>query len=209
MSTTRGILISIEGGEGAGKSTVLGAVRDYLLGLGHAVTVTREPGGTEVGERIRALLLAPDHAIVPEAELLLMFASRAQLVKELVEPALARGETVLADRFTDASYAYQGGGRGIAVEHIRELERRFVGVQPDLTLLLDVGVEQGMARAHGRGQALDRIERERGEFFHRVRDAYLARARAEPERIALIDASQSADDVVRQVLAVLAGRVPR
>ena len=209
MSTTRGILISIEGGEGAGKSTVLGAVRDYLLGLGHAVTVTREPGGTEVGERIRALLLAPDHAIVPEAELLLMFASRAQLVKELVEPALARGETVLADRFTDASYAYQGGGRGIAVEHIRELERRFVGVQPDLTLLLDVGVEQGMARAHGRGQALDRIERERGEFFHRVRDAYLARARAEPERIALIDASQSADDVVRQVLAVLAERVPR
>ena len=209
MSTTRGILISIEGGEGAGKSTVLGAVRDYLLGLGHAVTVTREPGGTEVGERIRTLLLAPDHAIVPEAELLLMFASRAQLVKELVEPALARGETVLADRFTDASYAYQGGGRGIAVEHIRELERRFVGVQPDLTLLLDVGVEQGMARAHGRGQALDRIERERGEFFHRVRDAYLARARAEPERIALIDASQSADDVVRQVLAVLAGRGPR
>lgn len=209
MDVKRGILISIEGGEGAGKSTVLGAVRDYLLGLGHAVTVTREPGGTEVGERIRALLLAPDHAIVPEAELLLMFASRAQLVKELVDPALARGETVLADRFTDASYAYQGGGRGIAVEHIRELERRFVGVQPDLTLLLDVGVEQGMARAHGRGQALDRIERERGEFFHRVRDAYLARARAEPERIALIDASQSADDVVRQVLAVLAGRVPR
>ena len=209
MDVKRGILISIEGGEGAGKSTVLGAVRDYLLGLGHAVTVTREPGGTEVGERIRALLLAPDHAIVPEAELLLMFASRAQLVKELVEPALARGETVLADRFTDASYAYQGGGRGIAVEHIRELERRFVGVQPDLTLLLDVGVEQGMARAHGRGQALDRIERERGEFFHRVRDAYLARARAEPERIALIDASQSADDVVRQVLAVLAERVPR
>lgn len=209
MDVKRGILISIEGGEGAGKSTVLGAVRDYLLGLGHAVTVTREPGGTEVGERIRALLLAPDHAIVPEAELLLMFASRAQLVKELVEPALARGETVLADRFTDASYAYQGGGRGIAVEHIRELERRFVGVQPELTLLLDVGVEQGMARAHGRGQALDRIERERGEFFHRVRDAYLARARAEPERIALVDASQSADDVVRQVLAVLAERVPR
>ena len=209
MDVKRGILISIEGGEGAGKSTVLGAVRDYLLGLGHAVTVTREPGGTEVGERIRTLLLAPDHAIVPEAELLLMFASRAQLVKELVEPALARGETVLADRFTDASYAYQGGGRGIAVEHICELERRFVGVQPDLTLLLDVGVEQGMARAHGRGQALDRIERERGEFFHRVRDAYLARARAEPERIALIDASQSADDVVRQVLAVLAERVPR
>ena len=209
MDVKRGILISIEGGEGAGKSTVLGAVRDHLLALGHTVTVTREPGGTEVGERIRALLLAPDHAIVPEAELLLMFASRAQLVKELVEPALARGETVLADRFTDASYAYQGGGRGIAVEHIRELERRFVGVQPDLTLLLDVGVEQGMARAHGRGQALDRIERERGEFFHRVRDAYLARARAEPERIALIDASQSADDVVRQVLAVLAGRVPR
>ena len=209
MDVKRGILISIEGGEGAGKSTVLGAVRDHLLALGHTVTVTREPGGTEVGERIRALLLAPDHAIVPEAELLLMFASRAQLVKELVEPALARGETVLADRFTDASYAYQGGGRGIAVEHIRQLERRFVGVQPDLTLLLDVGVEQGMARAHGRGQALDRIERERGEFFHRVRYAYLARARAEPERIALIDASQSADDVVRQVLAVLAERVPQ
>ena len=209
MSANRGILISIEGGEGAGKSTVLGAVRGYLLGLGHTVTVTREPGGTEVGERIRALLLAPDHAIVPETELLLMFASRAQLVKELVEPALARGETVLADRFTDASYAYQGGGRGIAVEHIRELERRFVRVQPDVTLLLDVGVEQGMARAHGRGHALDRIERERGEFFHRVRDAYLARARAEPERIALIDASQSADDVVRQVLAVLAERVRR
>ena len=208
---SRGRFITLEGGEGAGKSTVMAVIAAVLAERGIACEMTREPGGTPLAEAIRNLALDAHWTgtMRPETELLLVFAARAQHLRERIEPALAAGRWVVSDRYTDASYAYQGGGRGIAVEHIRELERRFVGVQPDLTLLLDVGVEQGMARAHGRGQALDRIERERGEFFHRVRDAYLARARAEPERIALIDASQSADDVVRQVLAVLAGRVPR
>ena len=204
MPQNSGKLISIEGGEGAGKTTVFNAIRQFLSDAGITVIGTREPGGTEVGERIRQVLLSPDHRIVPEAELLLMFASRAQLVQELVRPALAEGKYVLTDRFTDASFAYQGGGRGLPVNHIEALERDFVGIRPDLTLLLDLGVEQGMARAQSRGQALDRIEQERTDFFLRVREAYLQRAEREPDRIVLIDASQPQDDVVRQVLAALA-----
>jgi dTMP kinase len=203
MPQNSGKLISIEGGEGAGKTTVFNAIRQFLSDAGITVIGTREPGGTEVGERIRQVLLSPDHRIVPEAELLLMFASRAQLVQELVRPALAEGHYVLTDRFTDASFAYQGGGRGLPVAHIETLERDFVGIRPDLTLLLDLGVEQGMARAQARGQALDRIEQERTDFFLRVREAYLQRAECEPNRIVLIDASQPQDDVVRQVLAAL------
>ena len=204
MPQNTGKLISIEGGEGAGKTTVFNAIRQFLGHAGLTVVGTREPGGTEVGERIRQVLLSPDHRIVPEAELLLMFASRAQLVQELVRPALAEGQYVLTDRFTDASFAYQGGGRGLPMVQIEALERDFVGIRPDLTLLLDLGVEQGMARAQARGQALDRIEQERTEFFLRVREAYLQRAEREPDRIVLIDASQPQDDVVRQVLAALA-----
>lgn len=204
MPQNTGKLISIEGGEGAGKTTVFNAIRQFLGDAGLTVVGTREPGGTAVGERIREVLLSPDHRIVPEAELLLMFASRAQLVQELIRPALAQGHVVLTDRFTDASFAYQGGGRGLPAAHIEALERDFVGIRPDLTLLLDLGVEQGMARAQSRGQALDRIEQERTDFFLRVREAYLQRAEREPDRIVLIDASQPQDDVVRQVLAALA-----
>jgi dTMP kinase len=203
MPQNSGKLISIEGGEGAGKTTVFNAIRQFLSDAGITVIGTREPGGTEVGERIRQVLLSPDHRIVPEAELLLMFASRAQLVEELIRPALAQGQYVLTDRFTDASFAYQGGGRGLPLAQIEALERDFVGIRPDLTLLLDLGVEQGMARAQARGQALDRIEQERSDFFLRVRESYLQRAAQEPLRIVIIDASQSQDDVVRQVLAAV------
>lgn len=203
MPLNSGKLISIEGGEGAGKTTVFNAIRQFLGDAGVTVIGTREPGGTAVGERIREVLLSPDHRIVPEAELLLMFASRAQLVEELIRPALAQGQYVLTDRFTDASFAYQGGGRGLPVAHIEALERDFVGIRPDLTLLLDLGVEQGMARAQARGQALDRIEQERTEFFQRVRETYRQRAEQEPQRIVIIDASQPQDDVVRQVLAAV------
>jgi dTMP kinase len=203
MSARRGLLVSIEGGEGAGKSTVLAAVRDVLQARGFEVVATREPGGTAAGEAVRALLLNNGTSLVPEAELLLMFASRAQLVRELVQPALARGAAVVSDRFTDASFAYQGGGRGIDSGIIAGLERWAAGIKPDLTLLLDVGVEVGMARARSRGGDPDRIESERGEFFERVRASYLARASAEPARFRVIDAAQPAATVVAKVEQLL------
>lgn len=201
--TKTGKLISIEGGEGAGKSTVLDAIRVFLEQQGKTVICTREPGGSSLGEQIRQILLAPDNRICAESELLLMFASRAQLVAELIKPALTQGHFVLTDRFTDASFAYQGGGRGLADETIAALERNFVGFKADLTLLLDIGVEQGMLRAHARGQGLDRIEQEHTEFFLKVRDAYLKKAAQEPGRIKVIDASVSADEVVSQVIKTL------
>jgi dTMP kinase len=190
-----GLFISLEGGEGAGKSTVLAALREVLAEGGREVVCTREPGGTAEGEAIRELLLAPGRELVPEAELLLMFAARAQLVRRVIRPALERGAAVLADRFTDASFAYQGGGRGLDAGHIAELERWAAGLRPDLTFLLDVGVAQGLERARSRGGEPDRIESEREDFFERVRQAYLARARAEPARFRVIDASQPADAV--------------
>ena len=203
MAATRGALISLEGGEGAGKTTVLVALRAQLEARGHAVLGTREPGGTPAGEAIRALLLDPEQALVPSAELLLMFASRAQLVETLVEPALARGDMVLADRFTDASFAYQGGGRGLPTGVIAELERVFVRRAPDFTLLLDLDVQAGLARARSRGAPADRIEREKDEFFERVRAAYRARAASQPARIAVVDASQPVEAVVHEACAAL------
>jgi dTMP kinase len=197
------MLVSIEGGEGAGKSTVLAAAQALLNARGFDVVVVREPGGTSAGEAIRALLLDPASHLVPEAELLLMFAARAQLVREIVRPALARGAAVLSDRFTDASFAYQGGGRGIDMAHIAALERWAAGLKPDLTLLLDVGVEVGLARARSRGGTPDRIESEQAEFFERVRATYLARAQAEPARFRLVDAAKTADAVVEQVRGLL------
>lgn len=199
----RGKLISIEGGEGAGKSTVIAAVVDTLATQGHDVVATREPGGTRAGETIRALLLDPGHKLAAETELLLMFASRAQLVRELILPALERGATVVSDRFTDASFAYQGGGRGIDMGRIAELERWAAVIKPDLTFLLDVGVDEGLARVRSRGGEPDRIERERGDFFERVRATYLARAAAEPARFRVIDASRPANDVVVAVRSTL------
>lgn len=199
----RGTFISIEGGEGAGKSTVIAAIVQALAARGVEVVATREPGGTPAGEAIRALLLDPARTLTAETELLLMFAARAQLVRELILPALERGATVLSDRFTDASFAYQGGGRGIDMGRIAELERWAAGIKPDLTFLLDVGVDEGLARARARGGEPDRIERERGDFFERVRSVYLARAAAEPARFRVIDASQPAGAVVADVTAAL------
>lgn len=201
-------LLSIEGGEGVGKSTVLRALREALLADGFEVVSTREPGGTPLAERIRALLLDPSHeAAAPDTELLLMFASRAQHVREVVLPALARGAWVISDRFTDSSYAYQGAARGLDAGFIAELERRVVGIEPGLTLLLDLGVAHGRERTRGRdllgGTSPDRIERERDEFFERVRDGFLARAAAHPGRMRVIDASPSAQDVAAAALAAL------
>ncbi len=206
--------VSLEGGEGAGKTTVLNALREALQQAGHEVVSTREPGGTPLAEQIRNLLLnVPVDGVqheppAAETELLLMFAARAQHVRETILPALARGAWIVSDRFTDSSYAYQGGGRGIDIAFIAELEQRTVGIQPGLTLLLDLGVAQGRERTRGRdlafgGNGPDRIERERDEFFEHVRGAFLARARAEPERVRVIDATQSATEVAADAVAIL------
>jgi dTMP kinase len=194
----KGRLISLEGGEGAGKSTLLAGLRAHFERSELDVLYTREPGGTPVGEAVRALVLDPAHrGMAVETELLLMFAARAQLVREVLQPALTVGRWVLCDRFTDASYAYQGGGRGVDAARIGELERLATGgLKPDLTLLLDLPVAHGRARASQRGDA-DRIEAERDDFFERVRATYLARAQAEPQRFRVIDASQPADSVLQ------------
>ena len=195
-------LLSIEGGEGAGKSTVLRALREALAADGSEVVATREPGGTPLAERIRELLLDPAHEpAAAETELLLMFAARAQHVRERVLPALARGAWVVSDRFTDSSYAYQGGGRGLDAQWIAELEQRAVGLLPGLTLLLDVDVETGRARASGRDMFPDRIEREQDDFFQRVRAVFRERARQEPQRFAVVDASQEQAGVAADVVA--------
>lgn len=200
--------VTLEGGEGAGKTTVLDVLAGALRADGCDVVVTREPGGTPLAERVRALLLARDHeAPSPEAELLLMFAARAQHVRETILPALARGAWVLCDRFTDSSYAYQGGGRGLSTEFIEALEQHAVGIAPGLTLLLDLDVAKGRERANGRdlasGDGPDRIEREQDAFFERVRAAYRARAAAEPGRFRVLDASRPAADVAADAVAVL------
>ena len=196
--------ISLEGGEGAGKTTVLDVLREVLGAGGNEVVVTREPGGTPMAEQIRALLLDPSHETpAPETELLLMFAARAQHVRETIVPALERGAWVVSDRFTDSSFAYQGGGRGLDVAFIAELERRVVGIAPGLTLLLDLDVAQGRQRTRGRSGGPDRIERERDEFFQRVRTAFLARAEADPVRFRVLDASQPASDVASAAAAIV------
>ena len=202
-------LVTLEGGEGAGKTSAIAAIRDRLQAAGHEVVLTREPGGTPLAERIRELLLNPqDEALAPETELLLMFASRAQHVREVVLPALQRGAWVVSDRFTDSSYAYQGHARGLDQAFIAELERRVVGIEPGLTLLLDLGVAHGRERTRGRdllgGAGPDRIERERDDFFERVRAGFLARARAHPDRVEVIDASPAAEAVAAAAVAALA-----
>ncbi|MFD0738635.1 dTMP kinase [Lysobacter koreensis] len=195
--------VTLEGGEGAGKSTVLAALREALQGAGADVVCTREPGGTPLAEQIRGLLLDTHHeAPSADTELLLMFAARAQHVRETIAPALERGAWVLSDRFTDASYAYQGAARGGDVAFIAELERRVVGIAPALTLLLDVPAAVGLQRARGRGAA-DRIESEQDEFFERVRGGYLARATAHAARFRVIDAAQPAHAVAAQAVAHL------
>jgi dTMP kinase len=192
----RGRFITLEGGEGAGKSTQVERLRRFLEDRGIALVTTREPGGTPVAEAIRGLLLSRDHpAMHPDTELLLMFAARAEHLRTLILPALEAGKWVLCDRFTDATYAYQGGGRGLDTARIAALETWVQGpIRPDLTLLLDMDVKTGLARARGRGEA-DRFEQEAVEFFERVREAYLERARGEPARYRIIDASQSVEAV--------------
>ncbi len=200
-----GKFISLEGGEGAGKSTLLAGLRAHIERHGLTLVQTREPGGTQLGEAARRIVLDPaQQGMTAEAELLLMFASRAQLVREVIAPALDSGAWVLCDRFADASYAYQGGGRGQPLERIAELERwSCAGIKPDLTLLLDLPVETGRARAAGRGAA-DRIEVEADAFFERIRSAYRERAMAEPERFRVLDASQSPADVLQAAIHAIA-----
>lgn len=202
-----GIFITLEGGEGAGKSTQLAHVQQWLERSGWSVVVTREPGGTELGERIRSWLLGSRAgAVAPETELLLIFAARAEHLIKVIEPALASGKAILCDRFTDASYAYQGGGRGISPERIAVLEQWVQGARrPDLTLLLDLPVEIGLDRARQRSNP-DRFEREAASFFERVRQAYLAMAAREPGRVRIVDAAQSTDQVKRQITNILEER---
>jgi dTMP kinase len=201
----RGKFITIEGSEGVGKTTQIAALRDALQERGLEVVVTREPGGTPRAERIRELLLTPTDEPMPmSCELLLMFAARATHIENLIRPALERGAWVVCDRFTDATYAYQGGGRGVRREEIANLER-FVQAElrPDLTLLLDAPIEIGAARAaarDGEGER-DRFEQERQDFFERVRNAYLERARSQPGRFAVIDATADRESVQQAILA--------
>jgi dTMP kinase len=195
--------ITLEGGEGAGKSTVLAALRQVLSESGREVVSTREPGGTPLAEQIRGLLLDTHHEPpTTDTELLLVFAARAQHVRETILPALERGAWVVSDRFTDASYAYQGAARGGDATFIGELERRVVGIEPGMTLLLDVPVAIGLQRARGRG-ATDRIEAEREDFFERVRAGYLARAQAQPQRFRIVDATAPAEVVAAQAVGHL------
>ena len=198
------LFIVLEGGEGGGKSTQLAYVRDLLETAGKAVCMTREPGGTALGENIRALLLDKQQsAMVDDTELLLMFAARAQHLAERIKPALTAGQWVVCDRFTDATYAYQGGGRGIDAARIAQLEQWVQGdLRPDLVLLLDLPVEIGLSRAGKRGN-LDRFEQEKREFFERVRSNYLQRASQNPARYHVLDAAQSIEAVQTQIAAVL------
>ncbi len=198
----------MEGGEGAGKSTMMNRVAEWLEKAGHEVVTTREPGGTVLAEKLREILLdRENNTLSGQAELLLMFAARAQHLEELIRPELARGAYVLCDRFTDATWAYQGGGRGLPFADIDVLENLVHGdLQPDLTLLLDLPVEQGLERAGNRSRA-DRFEMESVAFFDRVRAAYLERAGACPGRFAVIDASVDREAVWAQIQAALEKRL--
>ena len=200
----RGCFITLEGGEGAGKSTVMAVIAAVLTARGVACEMTREPGGTPLAEAIRSLTLDAQWTGVmrPETELLLVFAARAQHVHERIEPALAAGRWVVSDRYLDASYAYQGGGRGQPFDRIAALEAWAAPLVPDLTFLLDVPVEQGLARAFSRGER-DRMEREHVEFHEHVRAAYQARVEADPARFRVIDARQSQSDVAAAVRSEL------
>jgi dTMP kinase len=196
--------ITLEGGEGAGKTSAITAIRELLSARAQEVVLTREPGGTPLAERIRELLLNPqDETLVAEAELLLVFAARAQHVRQVVRPALQRGAFVVSDRFTDSSYAYQGEGRGLDADWIAALERRAVGLKPGLTLLLDLDVREGRARTAGRDLWPDRIESEQDDFFERVRAGFRKRAAAEPRRFRVIDAAQPPAQVAAAVTAAL------
>lgn len=201
----QGVFITVEGGEGVGKSTNLQFIAELLRGVGREPLLTREPGGTELAERIRRLLLEPAAEVVCEmTELLLIFAARAQHLEQVIKPALAAGRWVLCDRFTDATYAYQGGGRGLDTALIGQLEQLVQGpLRPHLTLLLDAPVAVGRERARSRS-APDRFEAEQIAFFERVRAVYRERAAREPERFRVVDAQQPLPAVQAQLRACLA-----
>ena len=206
-----GYFITVEGIEGVGKTTQIHAIRAWLEARGRRVVTTREPGGTPLAERLRELVLKPQGEPVGAiSELLLMFAARSVHLDNLVRPALAAGAVVVCDRFTDATYAYQGTGRGISEAAICVLEQLVQGsLRPDLTLLLDAPAEIGLGRAAKRRDpsGADRFETERVDFFRKVRDTYLARARVEPDRMVIIDARRSASDVSADIENVLAARL--
>ncbi|MBQ0784739.1 MAG: dTMP kinase [Amphritea sp.] len=199
-----GRFITLEGTEGVGKSTNLKFIESVLQQHQISYQLTREPGGTPLAEQVRELLLANrDEQVADDAELLLVFAARAQHLEQVIRPTLATGDWILCDRFTDATFAYQGGGRGLSKEMIGQLELMVQrGLQPDLTILLDLPVEIGLARASERGE-LDRFENERLGFFVKVREAYLERAAADPQRFAVIDASGTLEQVQQQIAEVL------
>lgn len=200
----RGLFVTIEGGEGVGKSTNIAVVESWLAENGISFRRTREPGGTPLAEEIRNLLLARrGESVAPMAELLLIFAARAQHIREVIEPALSSGHWVICDRFTDATYAYQGGGRGISEAWIEQLETLVQGeLRPDLTLLLDAPVEVGMSRAGERGD-LDRFEQEQLEFFEAVRQSYLARSQADPERFRIVRTDRDLPEIAADIRAIL------
>ena len=195
-----GKFITLEGIEGVGKTSNLNFIRELLEEAGQDCVVTREPGGTSLGEALRELLLGHrDDNMSPDAELLLMFAARAEHLARVIRPALDAGKTVLCDRFTEATYAYQGGGRQLDISKISDLENWVQGdLRPDLTVILDAPVEVGRARAGKRSEP-DRIEKEKDDFFERVRQAYIALAKQHPERICLVNAEPPLEDVQQQI----------
>jgi dTMP kinase len=198
-----GKFISFEGIDGAGKSTHIGWIADRIRTAGKNVTITREPGGTPLGEKLRELLL--HHPMHAETETLLMFTARREHIHQIIQPALERGDWVVSDRFTDATFAYQGGGRGVMVEKLRALEDWVQGsLQPDLTFLFDVPVSVARDRLNRNTPNPDRFEQERDAFFTRVRDAYLLRAKAAPERFRIINSTLSIKEVNDQLSSALA-----
>ncbi|QKI88929.1 dTMP kinase [Thiomicrorhabdus xiamenensis] len=209
MTQQTGRFITLEGSEGAGKSTNLAFIAEQLRQAGKEVITTREPGGTEIGEKIRELLLDPENkAMHQDTELLLMFAARAQHIQEKIKPALAQGTWVISDRFTDASFAYQGAARAMGFERVAEIERWVQqGFQPNLTFVFDLPIDIGMQRVASRGGQIDRFEQERKDFFESVRQAYLRRAEMAPQRYQVIDASQSLQQVQQQISEQLVQRL--
>lgn len=199
-----GLFITLEGTEGVGKSSNIALINDMLDAAGQDHLLTREPGGTPLAERIRSVLVSPsDEEMAPLAELLLIFAARAQHLQQRVLPALQQGVWVICDRFTDASFAYQGAARGLGSALVEQLETLVQGdLRPDLTILLDAPVEVGMRRAGKRGR-LDRFERERQAFFEKVRECYLQRAAQEPQRFVIVNADQPLDQVQGEIRAII------
>jgi dTMP kinase len=200
----KGLFITLEGIEGAGKSTVVDFIEDFLTKEGHDVIKTREPGGTVIGEQIREILLKNENSTLTyDTELLLVFSARAQHIQEVILPTLSSGKIILCDRFTDASYAYQGGGRGIDESRINLLEKWVQGdLRPNLTLLFDLDVSIGMQRTKKRS-GTDRFEREEINFFEKVRNTYLERAKKEPQRFRIINAASSLENVKEQIVTIL------